>query len=711
MSILSKRSSPVKDDSARITKADVISSEERPEVLRPDPKNVPAELKARDQWIGWKQERREDKEGVGKWTKVPVDPNSGRNARTNDPSTWGTFKQALDAQERYNLDGIGVVFSEDDPYTGVDLDDCRDPVTGKLDPWAAAYVERLASYTEVSPTGTGVKVWVKGKLPPGGNKKSMPPPEGAPTGLNSGIELYDRVKFFTVTGHQQEGTPARVRKCPKTLKAIHAELFPPKTSDPPTSVFPTSDDGQPLDLDDEEIIARAKGADNSAKFLALWDGDISGYPSHSEADLALCGMLARWTGPDSGQIDRLFRMSGLYRPEKWERENYRVRTIAKALGGRKFYEPPGGAGDGKKSQATRLVELVLSAGAELFHAPDQTCYATVPDGDHNETWPLGSSGMKNRAKHLFFKKYQKAPSAQAVVDAFGVLEGKALFEGQEREVHVRVAGHDGKIYLDLSDDRWQAVEIDKDGWRVINNPPVRFRRVKTMLPLPTPAEGGSLDELRPFVNVTDREWPLTLGWLVAALRSRGPYPVLCLFGEQGSAKSTTARVLRSLIDPNTAPVRAEPQNARDLAITANNGWVITLDNVSFIPPWLSDALCRLSTGGGFSTRTLYENDEETIFSAQRPAVINAIEEVTTRGDLLDRALMITCPRIPDEGRKTEAELWAAFDRVKARILGALCSAVSAGLKNLPSVTLVSLPRLADFAVSVVGIPALGLRLP
>jgi hypothetical protein len=228
--------------------------------------------------------------------------------------------------------------------------------------------------------------------------------------------------------------------------------------------------------------------------------------------------------------------------------------------------------------------------------------------------------------------------------------------------------------------------------------------------LPEPVRGGSLAELWTFLNVRTKDRPLVLGWMMAALRPRGPYPLLCLHGEQGSGKSTAARIMRSLIDPNTAPVRAEPGNTRDLAIAGNNGWVIALDNISWLPPWLSDALCRLSTGGGFSTRTLYENDQETIFEGQRPTILNGIEELATQPDLLDRSLLVTLPTIPEYRRRTEAEYWVAWDKALPRILGALLDAVSAGLHNLPTVKLNKLPRMADFAQWVVACePSLGVE--
>jgi hypothetical protein len=191
---------------------------------------------------------------------------------------------------------------------------------------------------------------------------------------------------------------------------------------------------------------------------------------------------------------------------------------------------------------------------------------------------------------------------------------------------------------------------------------------------------------------------LFVGWLVAALRPVGPYPVLDLQGEHGSGKSTACRMARALVDPNAASLRSEPREPRDLMIAANNGWVIALDNLSGIQAWQSDCLCRLSTGGGFSTRTLYENDEETIFTATRPVIINGIEEVATRADLLDRCLLLNLPRIEQDQRRPEAELWRAFEEARPRILGALLSAAAIALRDLPSTALPVLPRMADFAL-------------
>ena len=185
-------------------------------------------------------------------------------------------------------------------------------------------------------------------------------------------------------------------------------------------------------------------------------------------------------------------------------------------------------------------------------------------------------------------------------------------------------------------------------------------------------------------------------WLY--LRDRGPYPVLVLSGEQGSAKSTFSAILRALLDPNTAPLRALPREDRDLFIAASNGHVLAFDNVSGLPPWISDTLCRLATGGGFAVRQLYTDQDEVLFDAARPVILNGIEDIVTRPDLADRAVFLTLEPIPEERRRPEAELWAAFDAERPRILGALLDAVVWGLKRLPDTHLPKLPRMADFAL-------------
>lgn len=335
----------------------------------------------------------------------------------------------------------------------------------------------------------------------------------------------------------------------------------------------------------------------------------------------------------------------------------------------------------------------------MFHAPDGTGFADLDINRHRETWPIRSKGFRRWLTRCFFEQEAGAPSSEALKSALNLIEAKTHFDAPERHVHIRVGELEGKLYLDLGDEAWRAVEIDSAGWRVVDNPPVRFRRSAGMLPLPVPVTGGSIEDLRSFLNVdSETDFVLVVAWALACLRNCGPYPVLALAGEQGSAKSTFTAILRSLLDPNTAPLRALPREDRDLFIAANNSHVLAFDNVSGFPAWISDTICRLATGGGFAVRQLYTDHDEVLFVATRPVILNGIEEIIERPDLADRALLLTLQPISEDHRRPEQELWAAFKTARPKILGVLLDAVAAGLKRLPETRLEKLPRMADFAL-------------
>ncbi|MEX2171395.1 MAG: hypothetical protein WD851_18900, partial [Pirellulales bacterium] len=357
-------------------------------------------------------------------------------------------------------------------------------------------------------------------------------------------------------------------------------------------------------------------------------------------------------------------------------------------------------------QSSKLVNL--TDGMDLFHDPSGKAFARYLAGDHWEVRPVKK--LKTWLRKLHYDANRSALPQAAMQSEMEAIEAKAIHDGPTRDVFVRIAEHNEKVYLDLANDKWQVVEIDQDGWRVLNESPVMFRREPGMMPLPVPQRGGSVDLLRPFVNISDEHWPLLKGFLVAAFHPRGPYPILAVSGEQGSAKSMLCRYVKSLIDPNSAPLRSLPRNERELAIAANNSWMPVFDNLSSIPNYMADALCRLSTGGGLSTRTNFSDDEETIFSGKRPVVLNGIEDVARRSDLLDRSILLPLPRIENSSRRTEAELDKEFEAARPFILGALLGAVSAAIRNLSSVHFPAPPRMADIAVWITAAePALGLN--
>jgi hypothetical protein len=228
---------------------------------------------------------------------------------------------------------------------------------------------------------------------------------------------------------------------------------------------------------------------------------------------------------------------------------------------------------------------------------------------------------------------------------------------------------------------------------------VRFRRAAGMLPLPVPQGGSSIEELASFLNLPSRnDFVLVVAWLLAILRAGGPYPVLAISGEQGSAKTVLSKLLKDLVDPNVAPVRALAREERDLVVAANNSHVLAFDNLSSLPHPLSDAFCRLATGASFGLRQLYTDADEVLFQAARPILLNGIEDVIGRSDLADRTLFLNLPPIADRGRRSERQMWRDFELARPRILGSLLDAAAHGLRKLPEIRLEQLPRMADFAL-------------
>lgn len=294
---------------------------------------LPPALIEYNQWVCWREQERD-----GKPTKVPIIPKRGTFASATAPQTWTSFDDALAYAETGEADGIGFVFTDDDPFVGVDLDDCRDPETGSVDEAAQDIIDRLDSYTERSPSGTGYHVIVRGELPGERNRKGT-------------IEMYDSARFFTVTGDHVAETPTAVAIRQDALTAVHREYVQDDTvehtssaSSSETTQTSTSD----IDLDDTELIEKAKNATNGEKFERLWNGETLNYESQSEADMALCHLLAFWTGGDQTRMDQLFRQSGLLR-EKWDEVHYAdgstygEKTIERAVANTsEFYDPSSG---------------------------------------------------------------------------------------------------------------------------------------------------------------------------------------------------------------------------------------------------------------------------------------------------------------------------------------------------------------------------------
>lgn len=346
----------------------------------------------------------------------------------------------------------------------------------------------------------------------------------------------------------------------------------------------------------------------------------------------------------------------------------------------------------------------------FFHTPDSEAVVIAERDGHEESFSVQSMHFKLMLRKLAYIQMGKALSKSDIAKIREELETYALFEAPEDELHTRLAMKDGRIYLDLANAKWEQVEISRDGWKVIqaSESPVKFRRGSSTKPLPHPVqEEGALDKLKDFLRTDSEEaWVLMVSWLVAAFRPSGPFPILLLQGEKGSAKSTTARLLQDLIDPGVPG--SFPRNERSLGIAGSKSWVLSVDNVSNLPAWLSDAFCRVSTGFGFRTRKLRTDDTEVKFEFARPLILNGITNIATRDDLADRCITITLPLLSKKRRMSESKLRREWDQEKPAILGALLNALAEALRNIDQVELETTPRMADFAEwAVAAEPALG----
>jgi hypothetical protein len=353
--------------------------------------------------------------------------------------------------------------------------------------------------------------------------------------------------------------------------------------------------------------------------------------------------------------------------------------------------------DGKKKPVVTIL-IEIGKKHELFHDDQRAGYSTVNMGDHSETWSLESGFYQAYLSDQYFKLTQRGCSRPNIKDAVDTLQGTARNNGFRHRVHRRVAGVGGKIFIDLGAPDWRVVEVAADGWRVLNDSPVKFIRSESTSSFPEPATNGDIVRLWRFLNVKTEDRPLMLGFLIRALNPSAPYFALAVTGEQGTGKSTFSRIIRYCSDPSMSALRPPPRDDREFLAGAVNNWCLCYDNLSGMQPWLSDSLCRVLTGGSFASRTLYTTNDETTIPLARPVILNGIDDITERGDLADRCIVLNLQPIHESGRMDERTLWSEWDAAFPGIFGALLEGLSSAIRNVDKVKISSLPRMADAAI-------------
>lgn len=350
-----------------------------------------------------------------------------------------------------------------------------------------------------------------------------------------------------------------------------------------------------------------------------------------------------------------------------------------------------------ETEAETILRLVKENRTFLFHDTMNNLYASLVRGDHNEVWSIESKDFAIWLNKLYYCYKGKPARKDSINQALSVLSAQALFDNDEAiPLSNRVAKHEDAFWYSLSNTKWQAVKITGDGWSVENNPPILFTQYRHQIPQIEPTSNGDVNKIFKYINIKENK-TLFLCWLISCFVPDIPHAMPIFHGEKGAAKSTTCTLLKRLIDPSALETLTLQSDSRSMAINLQQHWFLPFDNVSAISVETSDTLCRAITGGGIQQRKLYSDADDYIFTFKRCLALNGINNVATRPDLLDRAILIELRRIPEENRQELSEIQRNFEKDLPSILGGIFDILSKAIKMYPSVKLSNLPRMADFA--------------
>jgi len=357
--------------------------------------------------------------------------------------------------------------------------------------------------------------------------------------------------------------------------------------------------------------------------------------------------------------------------------------------------------DKKESTSSALVRMITedsTAKVMLFHDESKDPYMQITVGEHREIWSCKTKMCRRWIAQRYWRKQKKAAGAEALKTALAVIEGKACFDGPMIRLANRITEHEGAIWYDLSDTEWRAVKVTKEGWEVVKNPPVLFKRYSHQKAQSEPVRDGDVNLLFEYLNVSDEEQQiLLLVWLIACFVPNIPHPILIIYGPQGSSKSVLCRLVKKIADPSIVETTGFPRNTNELVQLLAHHWCLAFDNVSYLSHDISDELCKAVTGGGLSKRELYSDDDDVLYTIRRCLVINGINLVATKPDILERGILLELERISEKKRMSEGAMIAEFEKDLPKILGGIFSVLQKSLQIEPSIKLSSMPRMADFA--------------
>lgn len=623
------------------------------------PSIIPAEIRAQKAWVGYVT-----RETNGRVDKIPMNVMTGAPAKSNDPATWTDFEMALDLAIQRSYAGIGFMFQP--PYVGVDIDHCVKD--GSIAPYAVEILKAINSYSEYSPSGTGIHILCKGEISRACKISKI------------GLEIYTKGRFFTVTGNRLENYPAELNECTDALKGIFSRFV----------------DKSPAN-DILSLIFKSKDAE---RFQRLYSGQWqTDYSSQSEADLALCNKLAFWTNKDTGRMDLLFRQSGLMRP-KWDERHfgdgrtYGQSVIEKAIQDTEnVFDASRSPKQKKLTQGEIITRDCEDTVSEYLRDQQGNPYVVLPFDKHLEVCQTSSSRFRNYCALRYREDFGHPPGSEAIKQAKVQIEAKCE-GGRQVELYNRVGWHNGAIYYDLTTQDWRGVIITKDGWEVVFLPPI-FKRYPHQAEQVFPVKGSDPKKLLEFCNINKDDACLFMTAIATFFIPDIPHVIPVQIGEQGTGKSNNSRMIKSLCDPSKVMSISVPKDLEQAQMIADKHWLNNFDNLSRVSEWFSDFLCRAVTGEGDMKRSLYTNDEEFIRTYRRCFVLNGIGSSICRPDLLDRSIIFDIPILREtRPEKVIACEWRAS---LPGILGGFFSAISNAMAVIDGVSGHERFRMSDFA--------------
>ena len=354
----------------------------------------------------------------------------------------------------------------------------------------------------------------------------------------------------------------------------------------------------------------------------------------------------------------------------------------------------------RENKTGQMIQYAVNDIGELFYDQYNEAYARVKSSNHLATCRIRGRDFKILLSRIFWETENNAPSSDVLNSTINVLEAKSRYEGKPYKLHSRVAPDPESkgIWYDLSNEKWQAVHITNMGWEVDDDPPILFRRYKHQRPQDLPERGGDPRLFLKFLNLASKaDEDLKLIDTHLKFVPNIPHPAIILYGPQGSAKSTLMILERMLVDPSATDLLILSKNNDELIQQLAHNWTAYYDNVSSLPTWISDQLCRAVTGGGFSKRELYSDDDDVIFNFRRCIGLNGINVAATKPDLLDRSLLIGLKEIDKKNRRRERDIYNEFRKLRPKILGGIFDTLVKAIDLLSSIQVDELPRMADYA--------------